>query len=188
MNKSISKLTTAGLIISLAGCSGGTSTQIDLNNVLDITLNSLTQYESTTSIDSNEDQIFEEFARTLASDYNYAQPPIYVGSIGVVPEKDASLVAFDDKNNNTVRDSGENELFKIEIDGQNSRIIASTQSESSDHGFSGSGLLAGMLIGSMLNRQRSAGVDTNKLASKQSTDSQSSAKSRAGSGSHSTGK
>ena len=57
-----------------------------------------------------------------------------------------------------------------------------------DHHFSGTGILTDMFIGSMLSRQRGAGVDTKSLAGKKPVTSKAAARARAGSGSHSKGK
>ncbi len=86
-------------------------------------------------------------------------------------------------------DDKEDLLFKIEIDGENARIIASSSSGAiNEHNFSGTGLLTGYLIGSMLSRQGRAGVNTQALASKKPVTAATAARARAGSGSHSKGK
>jgi len=169
---------------------------IDLNAVLDVTVDTIYSYEDSIkdqgdySVDSvDSDAAFMGFAEELRINLNNAQPVIYTGQIGISPQNDASVYAFDDKNANKIADEGELGLFVIEIDGENSRVIASSQSGAvNDHHFSGTGILTGLLIGSMLNRQRGAGVNTKNLASKKPVTAKAAARSRAGSGSHSRGK
>jgi hypothetical protein len=63
-----------------------------------------------------------------------------------------------------------------------------------ESGFSGSGLIMGMLLGNMMSRQRATGTNpaakraTPKRSASKSKSSFGSAKSRVGSGSHSSGK
>ncbi len=168
---------------------------IDLNRVLDVTVDTLYTYQKKLDSAQGEpdaDQAFLGFAEDLATDYNKAQPVIYDGTIGVMPQNDASLLAYDDANLNNDYDEGESLLFKIEIDGEKARIIASSRSGAvNDHSFSGTSLLAGYLIGSMLSRQSAAGVSSKSLANKKTVSSKqaaANARARAGSGSHSKGK
>ncbi|OUS02339.1 hypothetical protein A9Q81_08820 [Gammaproteobacteria bacterium 42_54_T18] len=166
---------------------------IDLNVVLDITVDTIYSYEDTIKAQGEEsvdsDAAFMGFTEDLGVNLNNALPAIYTGRIGVSPQNDASVYAFDDKNANKIADEGELGLFVIEIDGENSRVIASSQSGAvNDHHFSGTGILTGLLIGSMLNRQRGAGVNTKSLASKKPVTAKAAARARAGSGSHSKGK
>jgi len=148
---------------------------IDLNLVLDSTV-----------------ETFLGFAQELAVGYNNSTTPIYKNPISVQANQNASLVAYDDANNNQVLDQNEDALFLIEIDGEKNRVIASSRSGAvNEHGFTGTSLLTGYLIGSMLSRQRSAGVNPSSLANKKTVtakQARQSAKSRAGSGSHSRGK
>ena len=163
--------------------------EIDLNLVLDITVETLHTVSETVDENSDTEQTFTQLADALAMDYNKSQPAIYNQKIGVNPRTDASLLAYADTNGNKILDEGESSLFMIEIDGDNSRIIASSKSGAvNDHYFSGTSLVAGYLIGSMLARQRGAGVTSKSLASKQPVTSRAAAKARAGSGSHSKGK
>jgi len=163
---------------------------IDLNLALDITVDTLHAYDESMGEQKPEgDAAFLGFAEQLGTNYNLAQPPLYKSQIGVSPQADASLLAFSDTNMNRALDEGEEALFKIEIDGEQSRIIASSRSGAvNDHHFSGTSLLTGYLIGSMLSRQRGAGVTSKQLASKKPMTAKAAARSRAGSGSHSSGK
>lgn len=186
-------ITTTTLICSLmllAGCEKKSATA-DLDRVLGVTTESLTKFENTSS-DVNKDNVMDKFSDTYAKDLNTVQPPLNAGPIGVNPQKDGSLLGFDDKNNNKIKDPGEKDLFKMEVDTENNRLVASSEGEVRESGFSGSGLLMGMLIGNMLSRQRVAGANpaARKATPKRSASSvkSNSFKSRAGSGSFSRGK
>lgn len=202
-------LVTYGLIIAVIGYFFYTSQSndadnsfaaanddIDLNIVLDITVDTLDSFQKKLDLPSkdeqttaDDDQIFIQLAEVLGDNYNQAQPKLIESQIAVSPQSDASLLAYADTNLNSVLDEKEDLLFKIEIDGENARILATSQSGAvNEHGFSGSGLLAGYLIGSMLSRQGRAGVNTQALASKKPVTAAAAARSRAGSGSHSKGK
>jgi len=145
------------------------------------------------------------FRGELQAAYNRATPPLYSQPVGVSIGKDGKIVGFANPNNNTVQDSGEKQLFTVEVDGEKQRLIASnTSGQARDHGFSGTGLLTGMLIGSLLSRQSSAGIRPSSLASRNVTSrsnyraqrsaaasrasASASARSRSGSGSHRSGK
>lgn len=164
---------------------------IDLNKVLDVTVETLYQFNDATEAqaesDRNADAAFIGFAEALEVNYNAAEPVIYAERISVQPNADSSLMAYVEKNGNAEYDSGSEEaLFLIEIDGENARIIASSRSGAiNDHRFSGTGLLAGYLVGSMLTRQRAAGASP---AHKTTRTAAQAARARAGSGSHSRGK
>lgn len=164
---------------------------IDLNKVLDVTVETLYQFNDATEAqaesDRNADAAFIGFAEALEVNYNAAEPVIYTERISVQPNADSSLMAYVEKNGNAEYDSGSEEaLFLIEIDGENARIIASSRSGAiNDHRFSGTGLLAGYLVGSMLTRQRAAGASP---AHKTTRTAAQAARARAGSGSHSRGK
>lgn len=181
-------------VIFLVGCGGPTQPEIDLNAVLDATSETLTRYSDLTGeqSDLDADKTFLELADRLTDNYNGRVPALYTEAVVVAPRADASLLTLADVNGNGQADEGEQALWLIEIDGENARIIATAgNGEVNDRGFSGSGLLAGYLIGSMLSRQRGAGVNPQTLASKQkvsATQARKAARARAGSGSFSKGK
>jgi len=144
------------------------------------------------------------FRGQLQTAYNSATPPLYSQPLGVSIQQDGKILGYANTNNNTVQDSGEKTLFTIEVDGEKQRLIATnTSGQARDHGFSGTGLLTGMLIGSLLSRQSSAGIRPSSLSSRSVTSrsnyraqrsaaasrsSAASARSRSGSGSHRSGK
>lgn len=186
----------------LAGCSGesNTQTRADLHRVMDIASTTMETFKS----DKEGDAALTEFNKEFEKNLNTMKPEAHPGPVGVALEKDGSFHGYEDKNSNQVKDSGEPEIFKLEIDTENKRILASDGERVADHSIGGmmagmaGGLIAGMLLGSLLNRQRAAGVNpSNKQAntsrgatssSKTGGSSSSDARSRAGSGSHSSGK
>jgi hypothetical protein len=192
----------------LAGCSGGGDSRVkaDLHRVMDIASTTMETFKS----DKEGDAALGEFNKEFEKNLNSMKPEAHPGPVGVLLEKDGSFHGYQDKNNNQAKDSDEPEIFKLEIDTENKRILASDGERVADHSIAGmmggmaAGLVAGMLLGSLLNRQRSSGVNTQALGNKQSntargggassktsgssSSSSSSARSRAGSGSHSSGK
>lgn len=175
----------------LAGCTG-TEPGADLNRVLDITLETMNIFEQK-SEGVEEDAAMDKFAEELAYNLNTFEPKVYPERVGVNYASDGSFEGYHDENRDQSKDSGEKDLFKVEIDGENQRLIASDENNVSENSFAGMGmgLLAGMLIGNMMGRQRAAGVNTKALSNKQATAkpaASQSARTRAGSGSHSSGK
>jgi len=177
-------------ILMFSACSDK-APSVDLKKVLEITEQTLTQFEDR-AVGSENAPSIDAFAEEFAANLNTATPPVYPEPLGVIAGEDGSFKGYQDSDGNSVQDSGEADLFTIEIDGEGSRLIATdVNSTVQDRHFSGGGLLAGLLIGQMLGRQRAAGVNPKSLSSKKSTPARSSntsAKSKAGSGSHSSGK
>lgn len=173
------------LINDKDGSSGGGTSRADLDQVLNVASGTLDSFESREDV--NKDNVMDKFAGSYMQNLNSSQPTIHSGAIGVESKTDGSFGAYTDSNNNMTKDEGEKELFKLEIDSENNRLIASDEDAVRDSHFSGTGLLMGMLIGSMLGRQRAAGANP---AAKKATPKSAykSARSRAGSGSHSKGK
>lgn len=170
---------------------------IDLNRVLDITLDAIERVDNKSANFAGDpnagDRLFFILADELSNSYSSATPKLdkqTTGAIGVQPNEDGSLLAFQDKNTNGnwEPDTGnEDAIFLIEIDGQNSRIIATSRiGEVNQSSFSGTGFLAGMLIGNMLNLQNRAG-QTQAVSNKKPVTAQQ-ARTRAGSGSYRVGK
>jgi len=120
--------------------------------------------------------------------------PFYDKPIGVDLGEDAKFTGWADENGNGVREEGEGDVFTVEIDSEKSRLIATdTSGNSSDMGFSGTGFLAGALIGSLLARQSRAGIkpgafNNRKTTPRSSYKPPSSARSRARSGGLGKGK
>ena len=179
--------------IMLAGCSESVPPGADLNRVMDVTLDTMKVFDKTAE-GAEGDAAMDMFAQELTSNLNTVEPKVYSEPVGIVYATDGSFEGYHDENGDQSKSPGEKDLFKLEIDGENQRMIASDENNVSDSSFAGMGmgLLAGMLIGNMMNRQRAAGVDTKALSNKQattrSTSKSQSARSRAGSGSMSSGK
>lgn len=174
----------SALSILLISCGGGGTAVPDLDQALEIAAESLIQFEGSGREDISEENAMNEFALVYTNNLNAAQPAMHTNQLGVEPQADGAFGVYDDKNSNKEIDTDETELFKVEVDEVNGRLVASAESYVRDRGFSGSGLLMGYLIGSMMGRQRTAGASP---ASKKASPKMS-AKQRAGSGSHSRGK
>lgn len=184
-------------LIAMTGCQNNYSQQgVDLDRVLKIMSDSMTEFEQKNGT-MGEQEAISRFAVQFQKDLNTANPKVHPEKIGVTANNDGSFMGYNDKNGNNTQDSGERKLFTIEIDSQNNRLLASEGQQVREH-RAGSGFLMGMLVGSMLSRQRTAGVNTNNLGNKKTTPKQpvnsaqrrntTSARSRSGSGSYSRGK
>ncbi len=161
----------------------------NLDRVLDVTSDTLYQFEKEET--KQQETAVQDFAAALQTNMRAANPGVHPGPVGINANEDGSFSGYYDKNDNQQRDSGEKDLFKVEIDGEKQRLIASdTNGYVRDHSFSGTGLLAGLLIGSLLSRQRAAGVNPKSLSNKSamSKSQYSSARTRSSSGSHTRGK
>ena len=97
----------------------------DLDQVLNVASNTLDTFEG--SEDVNKDNAMDKFAGSYAQNLNTSQPALSSSAVGVVPNSDGSFDGFADNNNNSIKDSGELDLFNLEIDSENSRLIASDE-------------------------------------------------------------
>ncbi len=171
---------------------GSGTSHADLDQVLSVAANTMSGLDNSTDV--NQDNAMDKFAQNYSQGLNSSQPAISNTPIGVAAQKDGSFTAFNDTNNNLTKDEGEKDLFNLEIDSENERLIASDETGVREHGFSFSGLFMGMMIGNLLSRQRATGANpasrkaTPKAAYRKSRAQSTSARSRAGSGSHSSGK
>ena len=165
------------------GGNGAGTAQLD--RALGIATDTASTFENTTGV--NEENALDKFADKYNAGLNAAQPPLNPNPLGTVAKDNGSLLSFDDKNGNGVQDEGEQSLFMMEVDSENNRLVATNREESRESGFSGSGLLMGYMLGSMLSRQRATGTrPAARAATARGTASR--ARSRSGSGSHSRGK
>lgn len=97
-------------------------------------------------------------------------PRFYDGMIATKLGQDAKFTGVDDANQNGVADADEKQLFTVELDSENKRLIATDSNGTGTHrGFSGMGFIAGALIGSMLGRQRSAGIAPGSFSNRKLT-------------------
>lgn len=133
----------------------------DLGLVLDRSVFAMERYEAELKqrgAGGVGDQQLDSFAGYMGEVMN-SEPRMYPEPIGVRLEQDATFLGYADTNANGVQDDGEGKIFTVEVDEANRRLIATDVSGNATHtGFSGTGLLAGVLIGSLLSRQRAAGV------------------------------
>lgn len=134
----------------------------DLGQVLDRTEFAIETFEeyAAANTDSTEltDSQVDDFGVHLANVMN-TEPRFYDDFIGMKVQDDAVFLGFKDSNANGSQDSGEKKVFSVEIDSENYRLIATDETgETVGHRFSGTGIMTGLLIGSMLNRQRNAGI------------------------------
>tara|TARA_B100000575_G_C23133618_1_gene658075 strand:- start:2499 stop:3137 length:639 start_codon:yes stop_codon:yes gene_type:complete len=176
-------------------------TKLDLERVLDLTVpvildNAKRSQQMNASTEVEKDKlfgmIFLKTALDLTKTYNDATPKIYEDNLGVYPAQSGSLVAYEDLNKNSQKDETEQNIFFIDIDGENSRIIAESRiGASSNASFPAGSLLAGYFIGRMLTMQSGVPGLKQSLSNKQAVTPQkaiSNARARAGSGSHRMGK
>jgi len=166
------------------GNNGDSEGTAQLDRVLGIASATASTFEDTSGVD--ESNAMEKFAAKYNDDLNAAVPPLHPTTLGTTARENGSLLSFDDKNSNGIQDQGEESLFMMEVDGENKQLIATNQEESRQSGFSGSGLLMGMMIGNMMSRQRATGA--NPAARRTTAKGTPSARKRSGSGSHSRGK
>ncbi len=206
-------------VLLFAACSGSdgegpraASPKANLEKILEITADELKKFEEKHK-DTTKEKAMSDFSLSLADTLNTTEPKVYPKTLGVVAEKDGSFTGFEDKNVNKLKDEGEPTAFKIEIDGEKQKLIASNSERSAESGIGGlmmgmaGGMMMGMLVGSIMNRQRATGtrpgantppprppsratssssrMGSNTASSRSSVPS---ARSRSGSGSFSSGK
>ena len=123
----------SSLSILLVSCGGGGTPIPDLDQALSVAAQSLDQFEASGRSDISEQNAMDEFALVYTNNLNAAQPALHTGQLGVVPMEDGAFSVFDDKNSNKEQDSGEKEIFKVEVDEVNGRLIASAESLSLIH-------------------------------------------------------
>ncbi len=115
--------------------------------------------------DAHLDQLNEYLERVMN-----APPKFHDEQIAMQLGKDAKFTGYADADKNGNISENEEKLFTIELDAERKRFIATDSSgTATSRSFSGSGFLTGMLIGSMLSRQRSAGITPAHFASRKVT-------------------
>lgn len=133
----------------------------DLGQVLDRTEWAINTYQSHMSENGYTEVTgdnMEEFRGLLVGVMN-TDPRFYDKRLGMDIQDNATFLGYADENANGIQDSGEGDVFTVEIDEANQRLIATdVAGNSSGLRFSGSGFLAGALIGSLINRQRASGI------------------------------
>jgi len=176
-------------------------TKLDLQRVLDVTIPVILQNAKESSRinpktaadkENFSSMYFIKTAKDLAKVYNGTNPKIYEDNLDVYPSTSGALVAYEDINKNFKQDENEQNIFFIDVDGENSRIIATSRiGASSNASFPAGSLLAGYFLGRMLTMQsnfpnRKNYVNNAKTVTPQKA--MSNARARAGSGSHRAGK
>lgn len=159
----------AALVVaaSLSGC-GSSDSGPDLGRVLDRTQQALKVFQNYLTKE-NAKELTEAHKQQLAAFMGNAmniQPPVHTTPVGIKLLKDSTFEGFDDPNKNNFQDSGESRLFKVEIDFEGKRLIATSEGGRSTGMGLGTGLLAGMLMGRLLGGQRAAGVKPGAFANR----------------------
>lgn len=147
--------------ITLAGCNVAPKAA-DLGQVLDRTVYAL-EYVAQAKPDATVDDITEDDVKkfeTIMGQIMNATPAFYDKPLGVNLLEDATFSGFTDANANNVKDEGDTQIFTVEIDAENSRLIATDtiSGQSTSRRSAGTGFIAGALIGRLIGRQRAAGV------------------------------
>ena len=193
----------------LSGSKGSSTNVVNLDTVLDTMAATLTELDGE-SADTDAPAPTEDTAddpektnqvlglyHTKINDAKMQATPI-----GIAMQTDGAILGFDDKDSDNAKGSGEKDLFKVEIDVENSRLVATDLEHgyARDHKMRFGGLLTGYFIGRMLTGQRGAGITSSKFknttmskkgyhsAAKSSVAAKSRARSGGGSRSFSTGK
>jgi hypothetical protein len=205
-------ITSSLSVLLFTACGGGSemsaeAPRANLERILEISADELKQFEKKHK-DTTKEKAMDDFSLSLAETLNATEPKVYPKTLGVIAEKDGSFTGFVDTNVNKLKDDGEPTAFKIEIDGEKQKLIASNDERSAESGFGGGGMMMGMmmgmLMGNLMNRQRSTGTTpgaktpprksakaakaSRSSSSSRKSSSAPSARSRSGSGSFSSGK
>ncbi len=150
------------------GCGANQQELVDLDRVLDITMATLdslngTQIEgiSTDSLEAittenQNPQLDSLFLATYGENLNRAQ--LISDPIRPALEEDGSINGYNDVTNQ--------KLFSIEIDSESNRLIATDVQNSyrRESHFPFGGMFMGYMLGSMLGRQRAAGISPSKYS------------------------
>ncbi len=167
-----------------------TPARADLGAVLDRTILALTHFEKQVQkhqLTKLDEAALKQLEPLMQKAMN-AKPPVYEKPVGVKLLKDASFQGFSDANGNNVEDAGDAKLFTVEIDFEGRRLIATGAGGASTGTRLASGLLGGMLLGSLMSNQRAAGVKPGAFANRKVQSRASYARSRARSGGRFGGK
>lgn len=147
--------------LALAGCGGSSGPLVDVNAVVERTAKTLENFDGyLRRYDYKEvDQaMFQQFNKTYQHELN-AAPRFHPVAIATVLRDDASIMAYEDHNANGKADGEEPKLFRLELDADHNRlIITAANGVSSGRSLAGSGFFAGVMIGSLLSRQSTAGI------------------------------
>ena len=161
LTKNIAVAGFAALILGACTAAPTGPQTVDLGQVLDRTemaINGFQSYAEQEGVEELSNADMQTFRSFLGGVYN-SEPRFYDRPMGVSLEEDGSFLGFVDANMNDVQDAGEDDLFTVEIDAENERLIATDMAgQSSGLRFSSGGFLTGLIVGRMLSRQSSAGI------------------------------
>ena len=178
-----------GAALIITGCFGGDPGP-DLGKVLDRTAGALNIFQGAlkkANVTEPTDQHMTQLSGLMQRAMNF-EPPVYKKPIGVKLLKDATFEGFLDKNKDNKQDAGEKRLFKVEIDFEGKRLIATGEKGRSTGMGLATGFFAGMLMGRLLGSQRAAGVRPGRFANRKIQSRSNYARSRARSGGFFRGK
>ena len=145
---------------------------VDLDVVLDTMVSTLDGLDSgqagsgTATVTPVEEDSSKSGAFLSAYHTNINNTSMIPTPIGVTIDEKGSILGFDDEDGNNEQAGSEGNLFRVEIDAENSRLVATDLENGyhSDRGFRVGGLMAGYLLGRMLSGQRTAGISSNKFS------------------------
>ncbi|XZE19779.1 hypothetical protein SH449x_005107 [Pirellulaceae bacterium SH449] len=164
-------------LVSFTGCMNDQVDVVDLNKVLEAVAAVLEEsdggrssetatIEASAEVDSQEiilaaidpasqdSEKEKEFLTKLAAKMNELK--VMESQVGVSMAAGGEIVGFLDPNGNNIQEAGESTEFKVTIDVENSRLIASDNNgHHRPYGFRPGGFLMGYMLGSMLGRQNS---------------------------------
>ncbi|CAM2010482.1 hypothetical protein [Acanthopleuribacter pedis] len=173
-------LLTACLLFASA-CSTTQVEVIDLNKVLDVMTATIDSFadqkvegaeeganaeEVLAAAASDNQVVSSEFLATYTKNLNEAK--VMSTPVGTLMRPDGAIEGFQDSNADGKKDSGEQQLFTVEIDVERARLIA-TDTQNSYHRDSGfhispGSIFMGYMLGSMLSRQRASGISPSRYS------------------------
>lgn len=175
-NRLINSFLTILLILVFSGCTSQKKEVVDLDKVLAIMQSTLDELNQSTPIksdyDDNTGESFlpippenqnEDFNQIFIQNFqtNLNNAHLATGNLGVFMPQDGSVEGYIDYNNNASQDINEKTIFRVEIDVERNRLIATdTQNNyrrSTGYSFA-RGMFAGYLLRSMFGRQRGMGI------------------------------
>ena len=153
------------LLTLVAGCGDVSVEVVDLNKVLDIFDQTLTELDkkeggdeaevAEVKADQEKPEKRKEFLDLYAKNLNAAK--LIKSKIGVQMEESGDVIGFKDSNGDNKKDTIEKKLFTVMIDSEGGRLIAKDEANHHrDRSYRPrGGFFTGYLIGSMMGRNRS---------------------------------
>jgi len=161
------------VIIAGAAFFGGSSVQTaDLGQALDRTERALIKYSEQLERDEINELTPKEIGElnTILTQEMNAPKRFYDTKVGVAMTQAASFIGFADRNANNIWEQGDDQLFHIEVDNENKRLIATDMSGNSTHlGGSDDRHFGGFLFISLGDRQRAAGITPDSFRNRKTT-------------------